>query len=231
MDEGALSMIEEVLGHRFHDRALLQVALTHPSYCNEEQAVLPDNQRLEFLGDAVVNLAVAEAFHERLPDADEGRLTRARAHAVRREALAEAARRLQLGAHLRLGRGARNQDRASGQDSVLCAAFEAVAGAIFLDAGFEAARTFVLRHLDFAMSDLALDVEVKDAKTALQEACQATGQSPPRYRVTSRTGPDHAPRFEVEVTLPDGRSWRGKGRSRREAERDAAREALQGLDP
>lgn len=229
MDDDTLGLVETSLDHRFRDRSTLAMALTHPSYCNEGHEDHPHNQRLEFLGDAVVNLAVAEALHERLPDADEGRLTRARARAVSREALAEAARRIELGVHLRLGRGARNQDHASGQDSVLCAAFEAVVGAIFLDAGFETARTFVLRHLDFAMSDPAIEVEAKDAKTALQEACQAACQSPPRYRVTSRAGPDHAPLFEVQVTLPDGRSWQGHGRSRKEAERDAASKALEVL--
>lgn len=230
MDDDPLAPVEKALEHRFRDRSLLATALTHPSYRNEGQAAQPDNQRLEFLGDAVVNLAVAEALYGRLPGADEGRLTLARAHAVSRRALAEAARRLELGSHLRLGRGARNQDQASGQDRVLCAAFEAVVGAIFLDAGFETARTFVLRHLDFALANPGADAEVKDPKTALQEACQAAAQSPPRYRVTSRTGPDHAPRFEVEVTLPDGRAWLGTGGTRKEAERDAARQALRNLD-
>lgn len=231
MDDDPLAFAESSIGHRFRDRRHLAVALTHPSYYNERHEDDPHNQRLEFLGDAVVSLALTHALYERLPDADEGRLTRARAHAVRREALAEAARRLGLGAHLRLGRGAKNQDRASGQDRVLCAAFEAVVGAIFLDAGFEAARDFVLRHLEFAMADPATQAEVKDPKTALQEACQAACQSPPRYQVISRAGPDHAPLFEVQVTLPDGRAWRGRGLSRREAEREAAREALGDLEP
>lgn len=230
MDHEALDQVEQSLDYRFRDRRTLAVALTHPSYRNEGHRDHADNQRLEFLGDAVVNLVVAEALHERLPDADEGRLTRARARAVSRDALAEAARRMGLGAHLRLGRGAKNRDRAFGQDSVLCAAFEAMAGAIFLDAGFETARAFVLRHLDFVLSDVAHDAEAKDPKTALQEACQAARQSPPRYQVLSRAGPDHAPLFEVQVSLPDGRTWRGRGRSRKEAECDAAREALRAME-
>lgn len=227
MDDDWLSLSEDSIAHRFRDRSLLAMALTHPSYSNEGNPDIPDNQRLEWLGDAVVSLTVAAALYERLPDADEGRLTLARARVVSRHSLAGAARRLDLGLHLRLGRGAKNKDHASGQDSVLCAAFEAVVGAIFLDAGFEAARAFVLRHLDGIMSDTTN--QRKDPKTALQEASQANFQSPPRYRVVSRGGPDHAPRFEVEVTMPDGRSWRGEGRSRREAERDAASAALQDL--
>ncbi len=230
MDDEALDRVEQTLGYRFRERRTLAVALTHPSYRNEGHRDHADNQRLEFLGDAVVNLVVAEALHERLRDADEGHLTRARARAVSRDALAEAARRMGLGAHLRLGRGAKNQDRAFGQDSVLCAAFEAMVGAIFLDAGFETARTFVLRHLDFVLSHAAHDAEARDPKTALQEAYQANGQPLPRYQLISRTGPDHAPLFEVEVCLPDGRSWRGRGHSRKEAERDAAREALRAIE-
>ncbi len=226
MDRNPLWQARESVGHPFRDLSLLETALTHPSYCNEERPSVPDNQRLEFLGDAVVNLAVAAALYERLPDADEGCLTRARAHLVSRHSLAEAARRLGVGPYIRVGRGARLHDSAPGRDSVLSAVFEAIVGAVYLDAGFETAAAFVLKYLHFDPAKGTREVE-KDPKTALQEHCQALYQATPRYYVRSRTGPPHAPRFEVQVTLPDGRAWRGEGGSRKQAEQEAARKALE----
>lgn len=231
MDNESLAELEVTLGLRFRDPSLLHTALTHPSYRNEGHPDLEHNERLELLGDAVVNLVVAAALYQRLPRADEGQLTRARARAVSRESLAAVARRLELGTFLRLGKGARNRDLAAGHDRVLCAVFEAIVGAIFLDAGFDAASAFVLRHLEPLLSGPEGPSEEKDSKTSLQEVIQAMFQCPPRYRVVSRAGPAHAPEFEIELSLPDGRTWRGRGGSKREAERNAASLALRELQP
>lgn len=229
MQDDTLAAIETAIGHNFRDRAFLIAALTHPSYSNECVADSTNNERLEFLGDAVVNLAVAAALYERLPNADEGRLTRARARAVGRKPLSQAARALDLGSYLRLGRGASLRDCISGNDSVLSSAFEAVTGAIFLDAGFEAAAAFVRRNLELFISNPGQFSENKDPKTILQERCQAVAKVPPRYQVFARTGPDHSPWFEVRVFLSDGRSFPGFGRTRKEAEQDAASNALEEL--
>ncbi|SDY48270.1 RNAse III [Lysobacter sp. yr284] len=209
------------ISHRFANPALLEQALTHRS------AGAPHNERLEFLGDALVNLMVAEALYQRWPQADEGALTRARAELVRESALAPIARALELGARLTLGPG---EMKSGGhrRDSILADALEAVVGAIYLDAGFEACRTTVLPWFVPAMEALPPAHKVgKDAKTRLQEWLQGRQKPLPLYALLSESGEDHAKTFRVSCTVGQPPlSAEGEAGSRRAAEQLAAEEVL-----
>ncbi len=197
-------------------------ALTHPSFANE--ASVPDNQRLEFLGDAVLGLCVSELLATRYPDADEGKLTRMRSALVNGEALATWARRVDLGASLALGRGA-DQGTERAQTSVLADAAEAVIAAIYEARGIDGARALVLDVVG-GLFENAEALEIRDPKSALQERVQMRGMPAPTYRVVGVQGPAHAQLFEVEVTYEPTRVARGSGRSKRLAERAAAAVAL-----
>jgi len=213
--------LQRALGHAFRDEALLAQALTHRS------AAAQHNERLEFLGDALVNLIVAQALFERWPKADEGALTRARAELVRESALATIARAKDLGSHLILGPG---ELKSGGhrRDSILADAIEAVVAAIHLDAGFEACRAVVLPWFDAAIAALPPPNRVgKDAKTRLQEWLQARQKPLPVYTLLSESGDEHAKLFHVacDITEPALRG-EGSGGSRRAAEQVAAEAVL-----
>jgi ribonuclease III len=202
---------------------VLEQALTHRSAGGRH------NERLEFLGDAVLGLVIADALYHRLPEASEGDLTRFRAALVNREALAGLARGAGLEGALTLGEG----ERKSGghrRESILADALEALIGASFRVAGFEAAREFVLRLYRERLADLPSAESLKDPKTRLQEFLQGRGEKLPEYRMLEVSGPDHRREFEVEVWLP-GPGWgqRGTGPSRRRAEQAAAEAALDRL--
>jgi ribonuclease III len=207
---------EKKLGHRFRNRALLQVALTHPSAGGERHTF----ERLEFLGDAILTLLVSLHVYERYPDFPPGGLTRLRASMVNRPALARAATHLGLHTMIRMGKS--EEPNAPGRPTLLAAGFEAVVAALYLDRGVEAVATFLERHL-LAQSrpDVALD-----PKSELQNFVQVTLKMPPRYRLVRHSGPSHARRFEVEVTVKGEILGRGQGESRRAAERAAAQAAL-----
>lgn len=218
------------MGVKFKDPALLEQALVHSSYVNENPQSTPrSNERLEFLGDAVLGLVVADELYAAYPDQDEGELTELRTHLVRRETLAKAARRLNLGEELLLGRG----EQAGGgraRPTNLSHAYEALVGAIFLDRGLAAARRFVRRSLSDEFGSIAERAFPLDPKSRLQEISQSRYQAPPSYRLVDAEGPDHARRFTVEVIV-DGRALgAGSGRSKQEAEKAAAREALDQLE-
>ena len=212
-------------GHAFGDAALLARALTHRS------AGSPHNERLEFLGDALVNLLVAEALFQRWPKADEGTLTRARAELVRESALATIARQLDLGARLRMGPG---EMKTGGhrRDSILADALEAVAGAIYLDAGYEACRAAVLPWFEAMVEALpAPNLIGKDPKTRLQEWLQARQKPLPAYSLLAESGDDHAKVFRVACQLAEPPlSAEGEGSSRRAAEQAAAETILATLE-
>ena len=212
-------------GHAFRDPALLAQALTHRS------AGSPHNERLEFLGDALVNQFVAEALYRYWPKADEGVLTRARAELVREASLAAIARRLELGERLTLGPG---ELKSGGfrRDSILADALEAVMAAIYLDAGYEACRAVVLPWFEQALAALPEGRPEKDAKTRLQEWLQARQRPLPVYELVSESGEEHAKLFLARCTLtePD-LSAQGQGSSRRLAEQAAAAAALEALAP
>ena len=231
VDPGDLASVERSLGHRFHDRALLAMALTHRSHSHERGTHgTPCYERLEFLGDALLGWIVADWLYRVDPGAGEGSLSRRRQLVVRTTTLAAIARALGLGKAIRLGRG---EERTGGRakTSLLADVFEAVLGAVYLDGGIRSARSLVRRHLGPALREAAGGEGTgDDYKTRLQESVQGRLQRTPGYRIVSTTGPAHVLRFEVEVVV-DGRVLaRGVGTSRKRAEQDAARQALEALE-
>jgi ribonuclease-3 len=224
-----LDTLQQALCHRFGDLDLLCRALTHPSYVNEhpEEAV-GDNQRLEFLGDAVLDFVAGAWVYRRYTEFDEGRMTRLRAALVRTETLAQLAREVGVGDALRLGYG---EEEAGGRerDPNLCDAFEAVVGALYLDGDLAAVRRFLEPLLGpVAETTLALAAD-QDAKSRLQEWSQAELGITPRYRIISERGPDHAKSFVAEVLLGEEVAGRGTGRSKQAAEQAAAEAAWEAV--
>lgn len=220
--------MEEALFHSFRSPLLLIEALTHPSFTNENPQVKESNQRLEFLGDAVVGLVVSQHLYQAFPDWPEGELTKLRAAVVCEPTLARRSRALGVGTWLRLGRG----ESATGgreRDSILADAFEALAGAVYLDAGLEAVHRFVLRELEPEVASARAGRHRLDYKTRLQEHLQRHSPDYPTYRLLSEEGPDHQKRFLVAVVHKEKVMGQGWGRSKKEAEQEAAREALVSL--
>ena len=215
------------IGHAFRDPRLLEEALTHRSYQNEHPEARAHNERLEFLGDAVLGMIVAEALMRLAPDASEGQLTQRRAVLVNERTLARIARELDLGEVLRLGRSLEKNNSCE-TPSILADAIEAVIGAVYLDGGLDAARGAVRGLLGEALDEAASGAVSPDVKTALQERLQAGGGGTPSYHVVATSGPEHLKEFEVEIVLNDAVIARGRGRSKKEAEKDAARNALAG---
>jgi ribonuclease-3 len=224
----ALEELEERIGYRFRRRDLLEQALTHRSWTHEHGEAGVGNERLEFLGDAVLDLLVSELLMEVDESADEGALSRGRADAVNTRALARQARTIGLDEFARLGRG---EERSGGRHkpSILANVFEAVVAAVYLDGGYRSARELVRRLFGgLATEELR---PLGDPKTRLQERLQAGGQPLPRYETTGQQGPDHAREFEVRVLVGERVLGSGVGRSKRAAEQAAALEALEKLDP
>jgi ribonuclease-3 len=225
---GDLTRLEAALGYDFHDRGHLVRALTHSSHAHEEGGG-PDNEALEFLGDAALGFFVAHTLLRLFPEMDEGGLSKFKAFLVSGPNLAAAARQIDLGAFLILGKTAeKGQGRI--KESLLADALEAVIASVLLDGGEDAARALVLRLFGGQIQGLSREeVERKDYKTALQELMQAGGRPTPRYRVAATAGPAHSPTFRVSLLI-DGRELaRGRGRSKKEAEQRAARMALRVL--
>ena len=215
--------LSQRLGHEFRDPSVLVRALTHGSRASGEG----DNQRLEFLGDRVLGLVMAEALLAADPKADEGRIAPRFNALVRRETCAEVARAIDLGAGLKLGRsemigGGRKKE------ALLADAMEAVIAAVYLDGGLEAARQMVLRLWGDRIA--AAPEDARDAKSALQEWAQGRGLAPPSYDLISREGPDHAPRFVIEARLSTGELERAEGATKRVAEHAAAAALLKRLE-
>ncbi len=220
--------IERALGHRFRRPELLQRALTHRSYANEK-GLDRNNERLEFLGDAVLGVISVEWLYSGHPEVSEGELSKLNAWLVSEPVLAEHARRLDLGAHIKLGVG---EARSGGCEkrSILSDAMEAAIGAVYLDGGLEAARRVVVPMLVEALPETGAD-RLADAKSRLQEAVQARGWELPRYDLVAEEGPDHSKKFVVECRVRGAVAGVGSGRSKKEAERRAAAEALERLQP
>ena len=220
-------VLDRTLGYSFRDPSLLQAALIHTSYVNERPGRgLEPNERLEFLGDAVLGVVVAHRLYELRPESPEGELTVLRAWLVRQSTLARWARQLGLGPHLQLGRG---EARGGGRErpALLSRGFEAVIGAVYLDGGLEAART-VLLPLEIQVG--FSPQRVVDAKSRLQQVTQARFESTPVYNLVDHSGPGHAPLFVVEVKAGPEILARGSGHSKRAAQQAAAHAALQQLD-
>ncbi len=211
--------LTRALGHDFKNQALLQQALTHRS------AGSTNNERLEFLGDAVLGCVISSELYQRYPQADEGELSRLRASLVRRESLARVAQTLEIGLYLHLGAG----ERKSGchhRDSILSDAVEALFGAIYLDSSFDVCRTCILTLFSDVLDNLSEVAALKDAKTRLQEHLQSRHLALPEYRVTEVTGEAHAQFFKVECHVDDSEPTQGQGKNRRHAEQDAAEKML-----
>jgi ribonuclease-3 len=226
-------MLDEFLartGLSFSDRSLLRRALTHRSYLNEHPEELQDNERLEFLGDAVLDFLTGAYLYNRFPEMSEGKLTRLRAALVRTEQLAGFAAELGVGEEMRLGRG---EAEAGGRarQRLLCATFEAVIGALYLDSGLEAVRAFVEPLLAQAAQRVLAEQADVDAKSLLQEWAQAELGRTPYYRTSEIAGPDHARLFTVEVYIGSEVYGTGTGRNKQAAAQAAAVEALRRVGP
>ncbi len=226
--DGAAMMVEERLGYTFRDSDLLRLALTHPSYAHEhpqEGGESHHNQRLEFLGDAVLDFLVAAWLYERFPDLPEGTLTRLRATLVCTESLARLARDLRVGEALRLGRG-EEEHGGRNRDANLCDAMEALAGALYLDAGLERLWTLLRPWFEQTLEHILATRSYIDAKSRFQEWAQAEARLTPTYRIVREEGPDHAKVFTAQVLLDGEVVGEGVGRSKRAAEQAAAEVAL-----
>ena len=220
-----LAELQLRLGCQFRDEQLLCLALTHPSIAHQQNTRVPHNQRLEFLGDTVLGLVLSSELYEKFPEADEGTLTKSRAKLVNAGALAAHGRALGLGAHLVLSR---SEENTGGRDrpSTLADAFESLLGAIFLDGGFSAAREFILREFAADIGELTLPAGIENPKGELQELLQARSPRAPEYQLISASGADHNPEFECAVWHEGAELGRGRGKSKKAAESEAAVAAL-----
>ncbi len=213
----------------FKDLHLLARSLTHRSYLNEHPEAIEDNERLEFLGDAVLDYIVGAWLYHHFPEMAEGDLTRMRAALVKTSQLAEFGRQINLGDAIRLGRG-EEENGGRRRKAMLCATFEAVVGALCLDVGMEAVEDFIFPFLSKAVIEILNLQKDRDPKSTLQEIVQTGGKSAPRYEVVHDEGPDHAKVFEVHVFDEDVLLGKGEGSSKREASMSAALDALKRLN-
>lgn len=219
-----MKALQENLRYKFNNEKLLVNALTHSSYANEARDGITSNERLEFLGDSVLSIIVSEYIYKEFKNLPEGELTKLRAALVCEKSLCSFSRELELGKFLRLGKG---EEKGGGRerDSILADAFEAVLAAMYLDGGIEVAKKHVMRFVTDELQHT--DDEVfKDYKTALQEIIQRNPEESVTYILTGETGPDHDKKFEVEVHLNSNIIGKGTGKSKKQAEQSAAREAL-----
>ena len=240
MTQGDEGQLEERLGYRFKGPGLLERALTHSSAVPElraeyaldsaDAADIQDNERLEFLGDAVLELLAREYLLESFPEWSEGQLSKSRAGLVNAHSLEDAARRIKLGEHLRLGRG---EEKTGGREkpALLADAFEAVVAAVYLDAGLGSTRELLKRLLfEQALEERGVRIADSDRKSALQELLQGEGKPPAEYRLSGEIGPDHQKTFQVEVWIEGERLATGEGSTKKEAEQRAAQSAMELLE-
>ncbi len=229
MNDHAHTALQDAIGYRFHTPSLLVQALRHRSYVNEQMTGrVQDNERLEFLGDAVLNLVVGHLLMNRHPDLNEGDLSRMRAGLVCEEFLAAIAAHIGLGSFLQLGKG-EIQTNGHRKSSILSDAFEAVIAAVYLDGGFEKAFQVIARHFSDKILSAPAPLVSKDHKSKLQELVQSRHHAPPKYRITKATGPDHDKTFSIQLSIGE-LTVDGTGKSKKAAEQDAARKALSRLE-
>jgi ribonuclease-3 len=222
--ETALELVER-LKIKISNISLFTRALTHRSFINEHPEEIEDNERLEFLGDAVLDFVVGEWLYNRFPELPEGGLTQMRSALVQTPQLAEFARKMKIGNALRLGKG---ESWAGGRlrNSVLCDAFEALIGAIYLDSGILGVKSFINSQLESAAQEILIDHKNEDPKSILQKWAQSLGFPPPNYQLLNSVGPDHSKIFQIQVVVNNKSLGSGKGTSKQEAEKKAARTAL-----
>ncbi len=221
-----LASLEEAIGYSFKDKNLILLALTHSSYANEnKQEKLKSNERLEFLGDAVLNVVISECIYRDFADLAEGEMTRIRSDIVCEPSLVRQANRIDLGGYLLLGKG---EELTGGRKrpSVLSDAFEALIGAIYMDGGIEKAREFICENMGCLIKEAVEGSLFADYKTRLQELVQKSGHSFVKYEIIEERGPDHSKVFVSHVLVNDKVAGRGEGRNKKEAEQNAARAAL-----
>ena len=227
MSEAKTERIQKAIGYEFKDEQLLTRSLTHSSHAYETDALHPeDNELLEFLGDSVVGLVAAEFYYAAFPHWSEGELSKLKSSATSTAALARLARKIKLDKAVRLGRG---EERSGGRkkNSILAGSFEALAGAVYLDGGFDAARSFVGRLLTSSLKAVRSEsFEINNSKSALQECLQRSGSPAPTYRLLSESGPAHERTFVVELAVGDQILAKAKGPSKKTAEQKAAEKAL-----
>jgi len=223
-----LALLQKEIQYQFRDPGLLQMALTHPSVAHEQGRLVQHNQRLEFLGDAVLGLVLTRELYDKFPSVSEGPLTKARAQMINRRTLAEQARQIALQSHLILSRG-EEANLGRSRASAAADAFEALIGAVFLDGGFDAAREFVLRSFHRAFGELTAIPTLDNPKGELQEILQAKSSDAPQYQMVRATGPDHDRDFECVVSHGGIELGRGQGKSKKAAESEAAMAALKKL--
>lgn len=224
MKSSDMSILEKNLGYKFNNTAHLNTALTHSSYANESKVKISNNERLEFLGDAVLSIVVSDYIFAHCPNLPEGDLTKLRAALVCEKSLCKFSKSLNVGDFLKLSHGEKNND-GNKRPSILADAFEAIIAAIYLDGGLESAREFILRFVIPDVKNPQLS-SFKDYKTQLQEIVQQNQGETIHYNLVGQTGPDHDKRFWVEVCLNNNVIGKGDGKSKREAEQCAAKEAL-----
>lgn len=224
-----LSEFESIIGIQFIDPNILRRALTHRSFVNEAEELVKDNERLEFLGDAILDFVVADMLFRRFPDVSEGELTQLRAALVRTDSLAALAESCRLGEFLYMGKGEENNGGRTRSNN-LCRGFEAVIGGIYMDQGLEAVREFVLVRLAELLDHVIEHSLHKDARSMLQERSQAELRFTPVYRLVDSAGPDHEKEFLIEVVVGELILGRGLGASKRSAAQAAARSALERLE-
>lgn len=226
MQAKSLSELEEKIGYHFQDKGLLEEAVTHSSYSNERKINKTDNyERLEFLGDAVLELTTSEFLYHKSPKLPEGKMTKLRASLVCEQSLAVCAKDLGLGGYIRLGKGEESTGGRN-RDSIIADVVEALIGAVYLDCGLEEAKRFIYGYV---LSDLEDKQLFYDAKTILQEYIQQSGKGTLHYEMISESGPEHNKSFSVEVRLDGKRIGEGVGRTKKAAQQQAAYQALMAL--
>ncbi len=222
--------MKEIINYKFKNKNLIVTALTHSSYAHEvKEKKIEDNERLEFLGDAVLELVISSFIFKNFKDLTEGELTKFRANIVCEGTLSKMARTIKIGENLRLGKGEENTGGRS-RDSILADAFEAVIGAVYIDGGFFEAQNFILSQMEKTIYELRETFALSDCKTYLQEIIQKRSKNPINYNIVEEYGPAHEKMFVVEVSHENKILGKGAGKSKKEAEQNAAGAAIKNIE-
>lgn len=223
------SIIENQLGYKFKDRSLLILAFIHRSFINENRMITQHNERLEFLGDAVLGMLISDYLYSHLPETPEGELSYLRSRLVEASSCVNFVQSLKIAPYVLLGKGERMND-GRGRESILADLFEAIIGAIYVDGGLEAAKAFLFHNFTEQINS-TIKMPVRNWKALLQDYCQKKFQQAPRYHVLQESGPDHSKTFEISVVVNDQEIGKGAGASKKEAQQAAAADAFSRFIP